>query len=158
MLKPEDQLREDWIPVFNKVIGLSHHRVENKIGSGTPDYAFTTENGTNGWIEFKCTKAPKLMLLRSVLPSIKGWKGLQRNFMRDRAKSKSCFLLLRVGDTDYLMGTGDMFSIEVIPLHLFTESTPWAVPVDEIETMSYRNIANLELFLSGKYTRYDKEI
>lgn len=96
-LKPEDELRNDWINVFNCIPDMQHERIENIARNGTPDYAYCL-NGVNGWIEFKVHYGK--------LPGrCAHWTGPQRKWMRDRKESNTIFLLLRVQGYDVLLDT-----------------------------------------------------
>tara|TARA_R100000656_G_scaffold37588_1_gene31713 strand:+ start:366 stop:803 length:438 start_codon:yes stop_codon:yes gene_type:complete len=96
-LKPEDELRNDWINVFNRIPNMQHERVENIARNGTADYAYCL-NGVNGWIEFKVHYGK--------LPGrCSHWTGPQRKWMRDRGESNTVFLMLRVQGYDVLLDT-----------------------------------------------------
>jgi len=113
-MKPEAQQTKDWIKVFNLIPGVEgHERIENKIGNGTPDFAYCIE-GVHGWIEFKVHPAPKRSTGK--IGKIQHWKGMQREWMQKRYTSPTVFLVLRIGDRDYILNTHVMFSFEEMSL------------------------------------------
>ena len=96
-----------WTRIFNNIPGvMGHGRVENISDNFTPDYQYCID-GVNGWIEFKVYK----LGARRRVGKIK-WSEGQRDWMRERAGCPAVFLIVEIGDYDFVFDIESMFTFE----------------------------------------------
>lgn len=113
MMTPENRLKKDFAKRLNSVPGIQgYESIENTEATGTPDFAYTIR-GEHGWIEFKYIPEPKRETTLIRLPH---WTKVQRDWMRKREESPMIFLVLRVGEWDYIFDSDDMFKVESMTL------------------------------------------
>lgn len=111
-MKPESKLSRDWDLLMPRVPSmLGHESVENTRHAGTPDKSFTV-CGINGWSELKVAREPKR---GTSCIKLRHWSKLQRDWMLKRAPCLNIFLVVRVGEWDYILNTHEMFNFESIP-------------------------------------------
>tara|TARA_R110002012_G_scaffold320022_2_gene542141 strand:+ start:565 stop:1002 length:438 start_codon:yes stop_codon:yes gene_type:complete len=103
----ENKQSHRWTRIFNNILGvMGHGRVENIGGNFTPDYQYCID-GINGWIEFKVYK----LGVRRRVGKIK-WSQGQRDWMKERIGCPSVFLIVEIGDYDFIFDIDSMFTFE----------------------------------------------
>ena len=111
-MKPESELSKDFSLILNRISNVDgHEKIENSMCNGTPDYTYTID-GIHGFIEFKCCPMPKK---DNTFINLKHWTEPQRQWMRNRFRSNTVFLIVRCGDYDFIFDTKIMFEVEKIP-------------------------------------------
>jgi hypothetical protein len=118
MKKPEQKQYERWARLMHLLPGqVAYQRIENTVLSGTPDFAYTID-GVNGWIEFKVAHEPKK---ESTPVKLRHWSPVQRAWMTNRSESKTVFLVVRVGEYDFLLDYNEMILFETVPNSILTK-------------------------------------
>ena len=145
MRKPEAVICKQWCNLMNLVRDVQgHERIENSMGVGTPDYCQTI-GGIHSWVEFKVSKEPKRDSTKIKLPH---WTQSQRLWMKARVLCPTVFLLVRIGEWDYLFDSVNMFNIETIPYGELKKHR-WRIKISDIGTWSASDIELLSSRLKG---------
>lgn len=146
-MKQEAKQVQYWERVFNRIPGIAHERIENKVKSGTPDYAYCI-NGVNGWIEFKVADGvPKR---KETALKLGHWSGLQRVWMQARHTCPTVFFFLRVGEYDYILNTHTMFEIEQRPYsQILEDPNIFKVKIKKVSDWSISELLEIGSILEG---------
>jgi hypothetical protein len=144
-MKPENKLSKDWNLLLNRVPRIDgHESIENGVSNGTPDKMFTIA-GVNGWAELKVAKEPKRGSTCVKLPH---WSRLQRQWMQARISCPNVFLVVRIGEWDYIFDTHTMFTIETTP-YAQLKKHPWRIKLGEPKEWTHCKLLLLSDKLRG---------
>jgi hypothetical protein len=145
-MKPEKKLQKDLAKVLNRIPTVSgHEAIENGTACGTPDYAYTI-GGINGWFELKVQDEPKDITKKL---KIKHWTPNQRQWMKKRMLCPTVFLIVRIGEWDYIFDTKTMFFIENQCYAEIMEYHPWRVKFSDQKFWSFIELSKLSAKLFG---------
>lgn len=145
MQHPEKVLSKDWDRLMNRVPGMQgHESVENSRNNGTPDKSQTVLD-VNSWAELKIAQEPKKDTTCVKLPH---WSQLQRRWMQARMTCPTVFLVVRIGEWDYIFDTHSMFTIETTP-YVQLKKHPWRVKIGVADFWGYRELQLLSDKLRG---------
>ncbi len=144
-MKPEAQLCKDFMKLANTIPNMQYHeRIENAVNTATPDWTYTC-NGLNGWVEFKVAQAPAL---EKTCLTLTHWSKLQREWMQKRLTCPTVFLLLRVGEWDYLFDTHSMFTLESLA-YCRLKLHPWRFKSGDPNFWDFKKLHLLSYKLQG---------
>lgn len=154
-MKPEARLSKDWDLLMCRVPDMDgHESVENSVHNGTPDKTQTVM-GIHSWAELKVAREPKR---ESTCIKMPHWSQLQRKWMQARVRCPTVFLVVRIGEWDYICDTDTMFTVETVSYRELKLIHPWRVKIGQVNFWTNTELVLLRDRLMGIKNKIDRRI